>query len=188
MPEKINSPSFSAAFWKHGRKERSLVLDYHVGDRVIHANYGMGEIIQMDEKFIHERRMLCYVVQIHDLVVWVMADEPGKSSLRLPTSSSDFDGVYAILRSPGEPLPIERFERKKELAERMKRGSLASICTVIRDLALYKHQKKFNDDDKTIMKRAQDFLLEEWVYALSVSWMQAYDELTRLLGVVYTMA
>ncbi len=161
------------------------MLDYQVGDRVVHANYGMGEIVQLDEKFIHERQMLCYVVQIHNMIVWVMADEPGKSGLRLPASSSDFDDLFTILSGPGEPLPPERFERKKELAERMKSGLLPSICTVIRDLAFYKHQKKFNEDDKATMQRAQDFLLEEWVYARSVSWMQARDEMTRLLGVVY---
>ncbi len=161
------------------------MLDYQVGDRVIHASYGMGEIVQIDEKFIHERQMLCYVVQIHNMVVWVMADEPGKSGLRLPTPSSDFDNLFAILSGPGEPLPSERFERKKELSERMKSGLLTSICTVIRDLTFYKHQKKFNEDDKASLQRAQDFLLEEWVYARSVSRIQAHDEMTRLLGVVY---
>lgn len=164
------------------------MLDYQVGDTDIHANYGMGEIIQLDEKFIHDRQMLCYVVQIRGLVIWMRADEPGKSGLRLPTQSRDFDGLFAILSSPGELLPTERFERKKELIERIKRGSLASICTVIRDLALYKRQKEFNDDDKAIMKRAQDFPLEDWVYARSVSWMQANDEFVRLLGGVCTTA
>jgi len=44
------------------------MLDYQVGDTVIHANYGMGEIIQMDVKFIHERQMPCYVVRVHNMV------------------------------------------------------------------------------------------------------------------------
>jgi len=114
-----------------------------------------------------------------------MAGEQGKSSLRLPTSSVDFDDLFAILSSPGDPLPTERFERKKELVQRLKDGALTSVCTVIRDLELYMHQKKFNEDDKTTMQRAKDFLLEEWVYVRPVSLMQANDELTRLLGVVY---
>ena len=41
----------------------------------------MGEIIYMDEKFIHKGQMLCYVVQLLKLVIWVMADEPGKCGL-----------------------------------------------------------------------------------------------------------
>lgn len=160
------------------------MMEYQVGDKVIHANYGLGEIIQMDEKFIHERQMLCYVVRTRDLTIWVMADEPGKSGLRTPTPRGEFGKLFAILRSPGEPLPVDRFDRKSCLTERMKDGELTSICSVIRDLANYRREKKLNDYDKSIMERAESFLLMEWMYSLSVSQLQAYSELRELLGMV----
>jgi len=160
------------------------MMDYQVGDKVIHCNYGLGEIVQMDDKFIHERQMLCYVVRIRDLTIWVTADEPGKSSLRLPTPGSDFENLFAILRSPGEPLPMDRFERKTYLHERMKDGELATICSVIRDLAFYRQEKKLNDYDKSTLERAQSFLLTEWTYSLAVSQLQANNELMQFLGVV----
>jgi RNA polymerase-interacting CarD/CdnL/TRCF family regulator len=159
------------------------MMDYHVGDKVIHWYYGLGEIVQMDEKFIHERQMLCYVVRTRDLTIWVTADEPGKSSIRRPTPGSDFENLFAILRSPGRPLPVDRFERKTYLIERMKDGKLASICSVIRDLAFYRREKKLNDYDKSTLERAQSFLLTEWMYSLSVSQVQANSELMQLLGV-----
>lgn len=160
------------------------MLDYQVGDKVIHANYGLGEIVQMDEKFIHERQMLCYVVSIRDLTIWVMADEAGKSGLRPPTPGCDFEKLFAILSSPGEPLPIDRFERKTILFDRMKDGKLASICSVIRDLAFYRQGKKFNDHDKSTLERAKDLLLAEWMYSLSVPLVQAKSELMLLIGAV----
>ncbi len=159
--------------------------DYQVGDTVIHASYGLGEIIKMDEKFIHGRQMLCYVVRVGNLTIWVMADEPGKSGLRLPTPDNDFENLFVILSSPGKLLPTDRFERKNELFERMKAGDLTSICTVIRDLNAYRHIKQLNDYDKTVMERAEHLLLDEWMFSRSVSLNQAYDELKRLLGVVY---
>ena len=159
-------------------------MDYQVGDKVIHWNYGLGEIVQMDEKFIHERQMLCYVVRTGDLTIWVMADEPGKSSIRPPTPGSDFENLFTILRSPGGSLPVDRYERKTHLIERMKDGKLASICSVIRDLAFYRREKKLNDYDKSTLERAESFLLTEWMYCLSVSRVQANGELMQLLGVV----
>jgi RNA polymerase-interacting CarD/CdnL/TRCF family regulator len=164
--------------------EKHSMMDYQVGDTVIHANYGLGEIVQMDEKFIHERQMLCYVVSIRGMTIWVMADDAGKSGLRLPTPGSDFEKLFAILSSPGEPLPVDRFERKTFLFDRMKDGRLASICSVIRDLALYRQGKKFNDYDKSTLERAKDFLLAEWMYSLSVSLAQANHKLMQLLGAV----
>lgn len=155
--------------------------EYQIGDKVVHANYGLGEIVQMDEKYIHERQSLCYVVRIRDLTIWVSADDPGKSTLRAPTPDEDFENLFQILQSPGDPLPADRYERKTALFERMKNGKLDSICSVIRDLKNYQHEKKLNDYDKLTMERAQNFLLTEWVYSRSVSWAEAKTELTRLL-------
>jgi RNA polymerase-interacting CarD/CdnL/TRCF family regulator len=168
--------------WQHW-KEKSIRMEYFVGDKVIHCHYGFGEIVQMDEKFIHERQRLCYVVRIRDLSIWVTADEPGQSKLRLPTPERDFVNLFAILRSPGEPLPVNRFERKIYLSERMSDGELTSICSVIRDLVLCRREKRLNDNDKNILERAQGFLLAEWMYSLSVSFAQANHDLTQLLGV-----
>jgi CarD family transcriptional regulator len=164
--------------------EMNPMLDYHVGDKVIHAHHGLGEIVQMDEKFIHDRQMLCYVVNIRGMTIWVMADEAGKSGLRLPTPGRDFEKLFAVLSSPGEPLPADRFERKTHLFDRMKDGKLASICAVIRDLAHHQQGKKFNDYDKSTLERAKELLLAEWMYSLSVSLVQANSKLMQLLGVV----
>ena len=157
--------------------------DFHVGDKVIHRFYGLGEIVQMDEKFIHGRQMLCYVVRTRDLTIWVPADEPDKSSIRRPTPGSDFENLFAILRSPGGPLPVDRFERKTYLTERMKDGKLASICSVIRDLVFYRREKTLNENDNSTLERAKSFLTTEWMYSLSVSQVQADSELMQLLGV-----
>ena len=160
------------------------MMDYHVGDKVIHWYYGLGEIVGMDEKFIHERQMVCYVVRTRDVTIWVTADEPGKSSIRRPTPRSDFEKLFAILRGPGNPLPVDRFERKTCLVERMKDGKLASICSVIRDLVFYRREKKLNEYDNSTLERAESFLLAEWMYSFSVSKTQANNELMELLGTV----
>ncbi|RPI88189.1 MAG: hypothetical protein EHM41_02190 [Chloroflexi bacterium] len=157
------------------------MMEYKVGDTVIHCSHGMGEIIKMDEKFIHERTMLCYVVRTHNLTVWVKADEQGTSSIRPPTPDKDFEKLFDILCSPGEPLPAGWHERKIALFERMKDGDLTSICHVIRDLTSYRRARKFNDSDKTILDKAESLLITEWMFSRSVSWVEARDELMRLL-------
>jgi RNA polymerase-interacting CarD/CdnL/TRCF family regulator len=159
------------------------MLDYQVGDTVIHHEYGLGEIIQMDEKFIHERQTLCYVVHtFNQITIWVTADDPENSSIRRPTPESTFETLFDILRSPGTLLPIDRLERKMQLSERMKEGDLASICSVICDLMRYRREKKWNENDKSIMERAQSFLIAEWMYSLSVTKANANTKLTQLLG------
>ena len=157
-------------------------MGYQVGDKVIHWNYGFGEIVQLDVKNIQERQTPYFVVRIRDFSIWVVADETAEANLRLPASASDFENVIGILHSPGEPLPIDRFERKKLLALRMRDGKLASICSVIRDLTSQRTLKKLNEDDRSILERARNFLLAEWTFSLSVPMAKAYSELGTLLG------
>jgi len=157
-------------------------MDFCVGDKVIHSYYGLGEIVQLDEKEISGKKLQYYVVQVQDLTLWVPVQVTGRSSLRFPTPKSDYESLFVILRSPGEPLSHDRIERKNQLAEKMKDGTLESICTVVRDLTFLRKNMKLNDNDMTLLKRAENFLYNEWIFTLSISLSQAQKELGYLLG------
>ncbi len=157
-------------------------MAFHVGDQVIHWVYGLGEIIQLDEKDLYGHTENYYVVKIRDITLWVPINETGESRLRFLTPAGDFQNLFGILAGPGEPLSIDRLERKNELADRLKDGTLESICRVVRDLALHKRTKKMNDNDNSILNHARNFLLNEWSAALSVPLQQAERELRNILG------
>ncbi len=155
---------------------------FKVGDQVIHWVYGLGEIIQMDEKVLSGHSDKYYVVQIHDLTLWVPLNETGEHCLRFTTPAGDFQKLFRILASPGEPLSVDRFIRKTQLTELLKDRRLDSICRLVRDLVYYKRTNKINDNDNSILNNAKNFLLNEWSVALSVTVQQADDELRNLLG------
>ncbi|MEJ2600082.1 MAG: CarD family transcriptional regulator [Anaerolineales bacterium] len=154
---------------------------FHVGDQVIHWVYGLGEIIQLDEKTLAGRTGQYYVLQLNDLTLWVPIEETGECHLRSLTPARDFQKLFLILASPGETLSADRHERKMQLAERLKDGKLESICRAIRDLALFKRTNRMNDNDKSYLERARSFLLNEWSVALSVPVQQAESKLVELL-------
>jgi len=156
---------------------------FQVGDKVIHKRYGLGEVIELDEKEFSGRPTSCYVVRIRDLTMWVPAEETDQPSLRLPTPRDEFEELFAILKSVGEPLPNDRFQRKTQLYENMKDGGLQGICRVIRDLTLLGTTKKLNVDDRSVLERAESFLVNEWMLSFSISQAQAQRELNHLLGI-----
>ena len=157
-------------------------MSFKVGDQVIHSSFGLGEIIQLDEKEIYGHKDTYYMVQICDLTLWVPVRESGETSLRYLTPERDFKKLFKILTGPGEELPEDRLARKSQLLERLKDGRLDSVCEVVRDLNDLGRKKKLNDYDKAIMERAKSFLLNEWKLALSVPMQQAEQELRELLG------
>ena len=156
-------------------------MKFQINDQVIHCTYGLGEIVQLDEKVIAEEKALYYVVRIRDLTLWVRADEYGEASLRRPTPGNEFKHLFDILRSPGEDLSADRLERKQHLQNQMRDGKLESICRVVRDLTSYRLTRKLNDNDKSMLERARSFLITEWELSLSVPSEQAERELAQML-------
>jgi len=154
---------------------------FHVGDQVIHWAYGLGEIIRLDEKVLSGRTGKYYVVQIQNLTLWIPLAETGEHCLRYPTPARDFPKLFRILSTPGEPLSPDRYTRKTQLTELLGDKTLDSICRVVRDLVDYQRIKKINENDKSTLVHAKEFLLNEWSLALSVPLQQAEGELTRLL-------
>ena len=156
-------------------------MDFQVGDSVMHWTYGLGQVTQLEERAVSGQNTLYYAVQIRDMTVWVPADDKLESRLRPPTQGAKFKRLLAILSSPGEPLPIDRQERKLRMLELLKDGRAESICRVIRDLTTFRQAKPLNDNDQAVLKRLQTSLLSEWGFALAITPAQAEVEMRRLL-------
>jgi RNA polymerase-interacting CarD/CdnL/TRCF family regulator len=61
-------------------------------------------------------------------------------------------------------------------------GKVETLCHVIRDLTSYARRKSLNDNDKDVLERAQNLLVGEWKFSLSIPRADAEIELGRLLG------
>ena len=155
---------------------------FQIGEKVIHLKHGIGDIVKIEGKMVHDRKVSCYVVRTPTLTVWVPIEDEGQHSLRALTSKSEFKTIFSVLRGPNEPLPEDAHERKKQLLEILQSGQLISICRVVRDLSSYGYEKKLNDGDKSILQRAKDSLLAEWAFSLSVPLTQASKKMEELLN------
>lgn len=156
-------------------------MDFHIGDKVIHSTYGLGEIVNIEEKVIHDHPTNCYVVRTNELTIWIPINDSHQHSLRTPTLPKEFVRLFSILTSPGETLPEDRILRKDQLIAHMRDGQLASICRVVRDLTHFKRIKKLNDQENSILERAMNSLLTEWIYSLGVSQHQAQQAMAKML-------
>jgi RNA polymerase-interacting CarD/CdnL/TRCF family regulator len=158
-----------------------MIMNLHVGDPVIHWIYGFGEILRLEEKILPGQASLYYVVQVKDMTIWVPSDEELMNRLRIPTPEGQFEPLFDILSSPGEPLSQDRLERRTHLLEEQKNASAEANCRIIRDLSSRQQEARLNDHDVLVLKQTQHSLLSEWTYSLSVPLAQAEDELHRLL-------
>ena len=156
-------------------------MKIHEGDSVMHWTHGLGKVVRLEERALAGQAIMYYAIQIGDMTVWVPADDMLETRLRLPTRAADFKKMLGILSSPGDPLPIDRRERKTLLMEWLKDGLTVSLFRVIRSLATYRLDHSLNLDEQAILKRSQHALIGEWSCALSIPAAQAEIELYRLL-------
>jgi RNA polymerase-interacting CarD/CdnL/TRCF family regulator len=157
-------------------------MGFKIGDKVIHWTYGLGEIVQIEEKPVHDKITNCYVFKTSEITIWIPIDALEQQSLRQPTEPGEFPGLYDILASPGEALHEDRVQRKYDMMNRLKDGHLSSICRLVRDLTLAKRNGKLNYQEKYILERAEQSLLMEWTYALGTPMLQAHQAMTSMLG------
>ena len=158
-------------------------MNFNRGDQVVHRDFGVGTVVTIElMSFSHNQLRLFYRVEFLKTTIWVPVSEASDNRLRLPTPPGDFEALFAILSSPAQPLSDDRNTRKTQLSDQLKDGKLASVCQALRDLTFHLRTKKINEDDKAVMERAQNFLLNEWALSLSVSVAQAKKQLQHLLG------
>lgn len=158
-------------------------MNFREGDSVMHCTYGLGTIVQMEERTVFGPPILYYAVKIGDMTVWVPSDENLEKRLRPPTREKEFKRLLDILASPGDPLPTDRHERKELLAAWLKDGRAESLCRVIRSLASFRQGRPLSDNDQHLLKRTQQALIGEWGYSMSITAAQAEHEMHRLLAV-----
>ena len=157
-------------------------MGFQIGDKVIHWTYGLGEIVNIEEKTIQGQAKNCYVFRTPDLTIWIPIDNLDHCSLRRPTPPDEFSRLFAILTGPGEKLLDDRLMRKNQLMDQIKDGQLSSICRVVRDLTHLKRTSKLNDQERSILERTVKSLLTEWAYSLGIPFSQAQQSMTSMLG------
>jgi len=154
---------------------------YNVGDTVVHWAYGAGVIVAVAEKGFPGHPCSYYVIEGSHQTLWVPVEEYGSSSLHLPTPRSDFKLLLNILRSQGEKMSNNTYQRQAQLEKRMQKASPQELCLVIRDLSCLSQIEKLSRNDVWVLKHAQSSLLDEWQLSLGTSREDALVEMEWIL-------
>ena len=156
-------------------------VKYKIGDTIIHWTHGLGTIVAIEKKDMDGVTQQYFVVKFELFKVWVPVEEANEGSIRFPADSIQFKLLFDILRMPGELLPEFQYQRKLELRERMQKMSLGGLCHVIRDLKDRSRMHTLNQNDSSVLLRAEANLLDEWVLSLGTERAHAQSELEVLL-------
>jgi CarD family transcriptional regulator len=155
---------------------------FKVGDKVVHPQYGVGQVVRLDEREFEPGVMRRYYeISIPGgSTVWVPVDLT-PSGLRELTAKSEIARCRQILSSLPSPLSEDARLRQSDLSVRLKQGTIAAHCEVVRDLAAHGAHKPISGTIAAFLQSTQNVLCQEWATVEGITLAEAAAEVEALL-------
>jgi len=165
-----------------GRKSGVINMTFNVGDKVVHPQHGVGDVVELEEREFEPgvtRRY--YEVSIPGgSTIWVPFDPPS-FGLRKLADRREINRCRQVLASPPVPLGDDSRSRQADLANRLKLGTIRTQCEVVRDLFAFGEHKSLYGTIAGFFKQTQYVLCQEWALVEGISLPEAMQEVNALL-------
>jgi RNA polymerase-interacting CarD/CdnL/TRCF family regulator len=156
-------------------------MTFEIGDKVVHPQYGVGHVAKLEEREFEPGVMRRYYeIAIPGSTLWVPLDLP-TLGLRKLTVRSEIARCRQILSSRPSPLADDARLRQSDLSARLKEGTIAAHCEVVRDLSAHSAHKPISGTIAAFLRVTQDVLCQEWAAVEEIPLTDAVAEISLLL-------
>lgn len=155
---------------------------FEIGDRVVHPQHGVGQIVQLEDREF-ERGDVRRYYEIHISAggtVWVPVDRQDLGLRRL-AQKSELARCRQILRSRPSPLTEDGRVRQSTLVDRLRQGTIAAQCEVVRDLSAFVAHKPTYGTITAFLEAVLHVLCQEWAIVEGTTVQEATAEVYSLL-------
>jgi RNA polymerase-interacting CarD/CdnL/TRCF family regulator len=158
-------------------------MELKVGDHVVHPKYGVGTVVNSNDREFEPGVMRRYYeVSMPGTTLWISLEMP-TFGLRKLTERSEIARCRKILISHPDPLIEDARQRQTEMADRLKQGTIAAHCEVVRDLYAYFAHKPMKGRVGDFLQVAQNVLCQEWAEVEGLTLAEAIYEVSSLLEI-----
>ena len=145
-------------------------LTFHIGDKVVYPNHGVGIIEQISSRTIGATVEKFYLLKIKasSLKVMVPFHNVNSVGLRRVVKNGEIQKIIDFL-TDGECLSNGDWkDRFKENSEKMRTGSLLEVAIVLKGLLFLSQTKPLSFREKKMLERARYLLVSELAMAKNV--------------------
>jgi CarD family transcriptional regulator len=136
---------------------------FHIGDKVVYPNHGVGIIEQISSRTLGGTVEKFYQLKIaaSNLTVTVPFANVGNVGMRPVVRNGEVEKIVDYLSS-GECINAADWkDRYKENSDRMRTGSLSDVATVLKGLLILAQAKALSFREKKMLERARYLLVSE---------------------------
>lgn len=157
---------------------------FHIGDKVVYPNHGVGIIEQISSRTIGSSIEKFYLLNIKASSLKVMVPFHNVSSvgLRRVVRNGEIQRIVSYLEDGNCASSADWKDRFKENSEKMRTGSLLEVAAVLKSLLVLNSSKPLSFREKKMLERARYLLVSELAMAKNCAEPQVEDLLTQALS------
>ncbi|HEY1272875.1 MAG TPA: CarD family transcriptional regulator [Terriglobales bacterium] len=157
---------------------------FHIGDKVVYPNHGVGTIEQISSRTIGATVEKFYLLKIKasSLKVMVPFHNVGTVGLRRVVRNGEIQKILDFLVDGACDNNADWKYRFKENSEKMRTGSLLDVAIVLKGLLLLNQTKPLSFREKKMLERARYLLVSELAMAKNIEEAAIEQVLSKALS------
>jgi CarD family transcriptional regulator len=158
-------------------------MGFLVGDKVMHPNFGAGQITGEKHRELVDGFKHYYVIKMVGTraTAYVPIRKMDELGVRLVMSSGKLIQVLGILRSVPSTLSNDYKERQEGVREKLETGLPVLVAQAVRDLAWHRKRRHLTQRDEALLKRGRERLAAEMALATDTDVVEAHELIYRTL-------
>lgn len=158
--------------------------NFHIGDKVVYPNHGVGVIEQISSRTIGQTVEKFYLLKIKasSLKVMVPFHSVGAVGLRRVVRNGEIQKIVDFLEDGECDNNADWKYRFKENSDRMRTGSLLEVAAVLKGLLLLNQSKPLSFRERKMLERARYLLVSELAMARNCEEVHVEELLTKALA------
>jgi CarD family transcriptional regulator len=159
-------------------------LNFHIGDKVVYPNHGVGVIEQISSRSIGASVEKFYLLHIKasSLKVMVPCCNVGSVGIRRVVRNGEAQKILDFLSVTESLSTSDWKDRFKENSDRMRTGSLFEVAGVLKSLIALHQAKPLSFREKKMLERARYLLVSELALSRNCEESKIEEVLTLALA------
>lgn len=154
---------------------------YSVNDWIVHLYYGVGQIIEIDEKPLAGKNVEYYRVKTENSTFWIPVDQADNPRIRPVASREKVLSALEVLKETPRGMDSKYKKWKHRIKNVKSDGSLEAIAQLVRDLTARSTQKKLNFVEEQALKKFKERLIKECSLSMDTDIASVREELYEIL-------
>lgn len=151
------------------------------GEWIVHAYYGVGQIIGIENKQIGDDKVKYYKVEARNSTFFVPVKNAENERIRPVASKYMLRKAINTLKEKPQELESDHNQRKRQISEMLNECSLVTNAQLVRDLIFRRKEHRLNDHEENTLTKVTTRLVREWAITLELDVEEAQERFDTLV-------